>query len=61
MFHWKNSLNQKTLRLSETKLFSKIYYEMKVFQILGKMVQVLQEMSGSCMFYSGVSSLYVWK
>ena len=61
MFHWKSSLNKKTLRLSETKLFIKIYYEMKAFQVLGKMFQVLPEMSGSCMSYYGVSNLYVWK
>ena len=61
MFHWKNSFNQKTLRRSETKLFIKIYYEMLVFQVLGKMFQILPEMSGSCMSDYGVSNLFVWK
>ena len=61
MFHWKQSPNHKTLRLSETKLFIKIYYEMLVFQVLGKMFQVLPEISGSRMSNYGVTKLYVWK
>ena len=61
MFHWKNSINQKTLRLLETKLFIKIYNEILVFQVLGKMFQVLPEMSGSWMCYYGASILYVRK
>ena len=55
MFQWKNSFNQKTLRLSERKLFIMIYNEILVFQVLGKMFQVLPEMSGSWMSYYGAS------
>ena len=61
MFHWKNSSNKRTLRLSETKLFIKIYNEILVFQVLGKMFQVLLEMSGSWRSYYGASILYVRK
>ena len=31
-----------------------IYQEMLVFQVIGQMFQILQEMSRSCMSYTGV-------
>ena len=36
----------------------KVYHELLVFQILGKMFQVLQETSRSCMFFQDISSFF---